>query len=154
MFRHLVPYLVQWTHPSLVDRGHNIQWATTAVYLKSNLPPILTEIDCPWGQEWAAVRCTVVRTGVKVGIVYRGSCCQCTRCKMGKLRKHIACNLHPLKLRQRLRVCVFFTINRSFSPSTSSTTSVRADSSILEDIQVIMWSQKLRHRGTTLPRMQ
>ena len=37
-------------------------------------------------------------------------------------------------------VCVFFTLNRSFYPSASSTTSVRADSSILEEIQV-MWSQ-------------
>ena len=37
-------------------------------------------------------------------------------------------------------VCVFFTLNRSFYPSTSSTTSVRADSSILEEIQVL-WSQ-------------
>ena len=37
-------------------------------------------------------------------------------------------------------VCVFFTLNRSFYPSTSSTTSVRADSPILEEIQV-MWSQ-------------
>ena len=36
----------------------------------------------------------------------------------------------------RQQVCVFFT----FYPSTSSTTSVRADSSILEEIQV-MWSQ-------------
>ena len=40
-------------------------------------------------------------------------------------------------------MCVFFTLNRSFYPSTSSTTSVRADSSILlliEEIQVL-WSQ-------------
>ena len=37
-------------------------------------------------------------------------------------------------------VCMFFTLNRSFYPSTSSTISVRADSSILEEIQV-MWSQ-------------
>ena len=36
--------------------------------------------------------------------------------------------------------CVFFTLNRSFYPSTSCTTGVRADSSILEEIQV-MWSQ-------------
>ena len=28
-----------------------------------------------------------------------------------------------------VKVCVFFTLNRSFHPSTSSTTSVRADSS-------------------------
>ena len=41
-------------------------------------------------------------------------------------------------------VCVFFTLNRYFYPSTSSTTtSVRADSSILliEEIQVLLWSQ-------------
>ena len=37
-------------------------------------------------------------------------------------------------------VCVLFTLNRSFCPSTSCTTSVRAESSILEEIQV-MWSQ-------------
>ena len=37
-------------------------------------------------------------------------------------------------------VCVFFTLNRSFYPSTYSTTSGRADSSILEEIQVL-WSQ-------------
>ena len=37
-------------------------------------------------------------------------------------------------------VCVFFTSNRSFYPSASSTTNVRADSSILEEIQG-MWSQ-------------
>ena len=37
-------------------------------------------------------------------------------------------------------VCVFFKFNRSFYPSTSSTTSLRADSSILEDIKVL-WSQ-------------
>ena len=33
-----------------------------------------------------------------------------------------------------LPVCVFFTLNRSFYRSTSSTTSVRADSSVLEEI--------------------
>ena len=37
-------------------------------------------------------------------------------------------------------MCVFFTLTRSFYPSTTSTTSVRADSSILEEIQVL-WSQ-------------
>ena len=37
-------------------------------------------------------------------------------------------------------VCVFFTLNRYFYPSTSSTTSIRTDSSILEEIH-IMWSQ-------------
>ena len=37
-------------------------------------------------------------------------------------------------------VCVFFTLNRSFYPSTSSTTSVGADSSIVEEIQVL-WPQ-------------
>ena len=36
-------------------------------------------------------------------------------------------------------VCVLLTLNRSFYPSTSSTTSARADSSILEEIQVL-WS--------------
>ena len=34
-------------------------------------------------------------------------------------------------------VCVFFTLNRYFYPSTSSATSVRADSSILEEIHVL-----------------
>ena len=38
--------------------------------------------------------------------------------------------------------CVFFTIiNRSFYPSTSGTTSVRAVSSILEEVQ-LLWSQR------------
>ena len=50
-------------------------------------------------------------------------------------------------------VCVFFTLNRDFYPSTYSTTSVRADSSILEEIQAL-WSTKLRHRVTKFPRMQ
>ena len=47
----------------------------------------------------------------------------------------------------------FFTSNRPFYPSTSSTTSVRADYSILEDIQV-MWSHSYATEmpGTTLPR--
>ena len=40
-----------------------------------------------------------------------------------------------------IRVCVFFILNHSFYPSTSSTTSVHADSSILEEIQVLLWSQ-------------
>ncbi len=35
---------------------------------------------------------------------------------------------------------MFFTLNRSFYPSTFSTTSVRAGSSILEEIQVL-WAQ-------------
>ena len=35
-------------------------------------------------------------------------------------------------------VCVFFTLNRPFCPSTSGTTSVRADSSILEEIRVML----------------
>ena len=34
-------------------------------------------------------------------------------------------------------VCVVFTLNRFFFPSTSSTTSVRADFSILEEIQIL-----------------
>ena len=34
-------------------------------------------------------------------------------------------------------VCVFFTLNRSLYPSTSSTTRVRADSPILQEIQVL-----------------
>ena len=38
-------------------------------------------------------------------------------------------------------VCVFFILNRSFYPSTSSTISVRDDSSILEEILVLLWSQ-------------
>ena len=37
-------------------------------------------------------------------------------------------------------MCVLFTLNRSFYPSTSSTTSARANASILEEMQV-MWSQ-------------
>ena len=45
---------------------------------------------------------------------------------------------------------VFFTLSRSFYPSISSTTSIRADSSILEDIQVIYVVTKLRHRDTTV----
>ena len=40
-------------------------------------------------------------------------------------------------------VCVFFTWNHYFCPSTSSTTSVRTDSSILEEIQVMC-----SHKGT------
>ena len=46
------------------------------------------------------------------------------------------------------RVCVFgfFTLNRSFYPSTSSTTSVRADSSILSIEKIrVMWSQSHVH---------
>jgi len=38
----------------------------------------------------------------------------------------------PINHVERACRCVFFTFNRSFYPSTSSTTSVRADSSILE----------------------
>ena len=47
-------------------------------------------------------------------------------------------------------VCVLFTLYRSFYPSASSTTSVRAGSSILEEKQVL-WSQRY---ATKLPRMQ
>ena len=52
----------------------------------------------------------------------------------------------------RYLVCVFFTLNRSFYPSTSSKTSVRADSSILERYVLRTSSvvTKLRHRDTTL----
>ena len=35
--------------------------------------------------------------------------------------------------------CVSFTLTRSFYPSTSSTTRVRADPSILDEIQVLWW---------------
>ena len=47
-------------------------------------------------------------------------------------------------------VCVF-TLSRSFYPSTASTASVRADSPILEEIQV-MWSQSYATRDAMLPR--
>ena len=46
-----------------------------------------------------------------------------------------------------IRVCVLH-ITRSFYPSTSSTTSIRADFSILEEIQVL-WSQSY---ATEVPR--
>ena len=50
-------------------------------------------------------------------------------------------------------VCAFFALNRSFYPSTSSTTRVCADSSILERYLVhVKWPQKLRHRCITLLR--
>ena len=49
-------------------------------------------------------------------------------------------------------VCVFFTLNRSFYPSTSIT-SVRADSLVLEEIQV-MWSQSYATEILHSPRMQ
>ena len=48
----------------------------------------------------------------------------------------------PVNTRRKkivLKVCVFFTSNLSFYESTSSTTSVRVDSTILEEIHV-MWS--------------
>ena len=43
-------------------------------------------------------------------------------------------------------------MNRSFYPSTSRTTSGRADSSILQEIPFIYVVTKLRHGDTTLPR--
>ena len=42
-------------------------------------------------------------------------------------------------------VCVFFTLNRSFYPSTSSATSIRADLSILEEIP---WYKLCGHKAT------
>ena len=47
-------------------------------------------------------------------------------------------------------MCVFFTFNRSFYPSKSSTISARADSSILEETSSLV--TKLRHRDNTLAR--
>ena len=42
----------------------------------------------------------------------------------------------------RRSCCVFFTLNRSLYPSTSSTTSVRALSTILERLEIqALWSQ-------------
>ena len=46
-----------------------------------------------------------------------------------------------------VRTCVFFASNRYFYPSTSRTTSVRADSAILEEIQV-RWSLNYATRDT------
>ena len=46
-------------------------------------------------------------------------------------------------------VSVCFTFNRSFYPSTSRTSSVRADSPILGGIQAL-WSQTYAQRGTTV----
>ena len=59
---------------------------------------------------------------------------------MKKLRKFLEYYPpSPLK-NHSLCICVFFPLNRSFYPSTSSTTRVRADSSIVEETQVL-WSQ-------------
>ena len=52
----------------------------------------------------------------------------------------ICVSANTFHLTPRLCVRLFFALNRSFYPSISSTTSVRADSSIQEEIQV-MWSQ-------------
>ena len=54
------------------------------------------------------------------------------------LMVHTTINILDTSTYQSL-VCVFLTLNRSFYPSTSSTTSVRPDSSILEEIQAL-WS--------------
>ena len=67
-------------------------------------------------------------------------CCCCAYCIGGNV----------------VSLCVSFSSNRSFYPSTSSTTSVGTDSSIREEIITIINISsvvtKLRHRDTTSPR--
>ena len=75
---------------------------------------------------------------------------------MGLLWKcHIVCMVEVWAFTKLVdNVCVFFTLNRSFYPSTSNTSSVRADSSTLYRRYTNSVVTKLRHRDTTLPRTQ